>query len=212
MLNTFRQGGITKALMGGVVLLIIGAFALDYRTSGVNSGDECVAQMDGECIPLGEYQTLLRLVAPPGATNKELRQSCFVKYAVDGLVERQLLLQEAKRLGVGVSEDELDAGLALGRVHFSWPADAPIPTALASGRGFPRTGASPTITYLRVTDSETGAFDYDIYKRQVQSRLRMSPRSFKESQQAEVVASRVRDLVTSPVRVSEAEVRKGRFS
>jgi hypothetical protein len=146
MLNTFRQGGITKVLMGGVVLLIIGAFALDYRTSTVASGDECVATMDGECVPLSEYQTLLRLVAPPGATNKELREAGFVKYAVDGLVERQLLLKEAERLGVWVSDDELNAVLALGKVHFSWPADAPIPTALAAGRGFPRTGAAKILS------------------------------------------------------------------
>jgi peptidyl-prolyl cis-trans isomerase D len=206
MLNLFRQGGVMKALMGVIVVLIIGAFALDYRTSVTMSGDDCVAEMDGTCIELGAYQTLLRLVAPPGATNKELREAGFVKYAVDALVERELLLQEAERIGVGISEEELDALLSLGRVHFSWPADAPIPNALAVGRPFPKTGASPTVTYLRVTNSDTGAFDYDIYKRQVQSRLRLSTKAFKEAQEAEVIAARVRELVTNPVRVSEDEV------
>jgi parvulin-like peptidyl-prolyl isomerase len=206
MLNAFRQGGVTKVLLGGVVVLIIAAFALDYRTSAPASGDECVAEMDDECIPLQDYQTLLRLVAPPGATNKELREAGFVQYAVDALVERALLLHEAERLGVGVSEDELDRLLSLGRIHFSWPADAPIPNALAAGRPFPKTGASATVTHVRVTNTETGAFDYDIYRRQIQSRLRMSPKAFKASQQAEVVAARVREMVTNPVRVSESEV------
>lgn len=188
------------------MVLIIAAFALDYRTSAPESGDECVAQMDDECIPLDDYQTLLRLVAPPGATNKELRESGFVRYAVDALVERELLLQEADRLGVAVSEEDLDELLARGVIHFSWPTDAPIPSALAAGRTFPKTGAADTVTHIRVTNTETGAFDYDIYKRQIQSRLRLSPKGFKTAQEDEVVAARVRELITNPVRISEDEV------
>lgn len=206
MLNALRQGGFTKGLMGAVVVLIIAAFALDYRTSGVNDADSCVAEMDGECVELADYQVLLRLVAPSGATNKQLRELGFVQYAVDALIERKLLLQEAERLGVSASNEDLDARLALGQVHFSWPAEAPIPQALAAGRGFPRTGAAPTITYLRVRSSDTEQFDYEIYKRQIMNKLRMTPKGFKTYQELELVAARVRDLVTNPVRVSETEV------
>lgn len=189
------------------MVLIIAAFALDYRTQGADSdADDCIAEVDGSCVPLSDYHTLLRLVAPPGATNKQLQQMGFVQHAVDALVERELLLQEAERLGVSVSEDDLDDALALGQVHFSWPADAPIPQALAAGQAFPKTGALPTLTYLRVRNSKTQAFDYDIYRRQVQNRLRMSPKHFKAQQEAEVVAARVKEMLTNPVRVSEDEV------
>jgi peptidyl-prolyl cis-trans isomerase D len=206
MLKSLRQGGFTKGLMAAVVVLIIFAFALDYRTSGFEAGAECVVEMDGKCIKADHYQTLLRLVAPPGATNQELRQMGFIKYAVDALVERELLLREAKRLGVSVSEDDLDSALALGQVHFSWPADAPLPQALASGQPYPKTGALPTVTYLRVRNSKTDAFDYDVYRRQVQNKLRMSTKNFKDAQEDEVIAARVRQMITNSVRVSENEV------
>jgi parvulin-like peptidyl-prolyl isomerase len=206
MLNLLRQGGLIKGLMGGVVILIIAAFAFGSGGSGATLADQvCVAEVDDSCVQPKEYHTLLRLVAPSGATDKELRKRGYAAHAINGLIERELLLREGRRLGVTVGADDLDNELALGRVHYSWPVDAPLPAAVAQGLPYPKTGAADLVTYIRVRNSETGAFDYNIYKRQVQNLLRMSPREFKELQKAEVIASRVRTMVTAPVRVSEEE-------
>lgn len=194
-----------KAVMSGVVILIAAAFMLDFRGGAAAVVDDCFVRVDSSCVQAKDYNFLLRIVPPQGATNKQLKDTGFVKLAAEALVERELLLQEARRLGIEVSEEDIDAELAQGRVHFSWPVAAPLPQALFAGRQVPVTGALDPISYIRVKNSKTGAFDYEIYKRQVRGLMRMSPKEFKELQQAEIAAARVRGLVTSAVRVSEEE-------
>lgn len=207
MLKALRQGGFIKSLMGTIVVLIIIAFALDYRGNGLSmdGAQDCAVTVDEECVPLKDYNMLVRLVAPPGASDKEIKKAGFNTHAVNALVERHLLLKEAKRLGVAVSEDDIDDELAIGRVHFSWPVSAPMPQAIAQGMPYPTTGANELTTYIRVKNSKTDEFDYEIYRRQLQTLLRMSPREFKDAQAEEITAARVRALVTSAVRVSEDE-------
>ncbi len=206
MLNLFRQGGAMKVLMSAVVILIAAAFVFTSGGGGTGAAaDECVVRVDTSCVAPKDYNFLLRLVPPPGTTNKQLKQVGFPQHAADALIERELLLKEARRLGIDVSEEDIDAQLAEGRVHFSWPVDAPLPQALFRGQPFPVTGALDPMSYIRVKNSTTDAFDYDIYKRQVRGLLRMSPKEFKQLQRDEIVAARVRGLVTSAVRVSEEE-------
>ncbi|MEN9579178.1 MAG: hypothetical protein RJA70_2187 [Pseudomonadota bacterium] len=205
MLNIFRQGGLMKAVMSGVVILIAAAFMLDFRGGAAAVVEECFVRVDKSCVQAKDYNFLLRLVPPQGATNKQLKETGFSALAAEALVERELLLSEARRLGIEVSEEDIDAELALGRVHFSWPVAAPLPQALFAGRQVPVTGALDPISYIRVKNTKTGEFDYEIYKRQVRGLMRMSPKEFKQLQHDEITASRVRALVTSAVRVSEAE-------
>lgn len=208
MLRALRQGGFIKTLMGTVVVLIIVAFALDYRGKGVagmKGGEDCAVEVDGTCVPMKDYNMLLRLVAPAGASDKEIKKAGFSQRVLDALVERELLLREGRRLGVAVSEADIDNELAIGRVHYSWPVAAPLPMALAQGSPYPTTGATEMTTYIRVRNSKTDEFDYEIYRRQLQSLLRMSPREFKEAQAEEVTAARVRKAVTASVRVSDDE-------
>lgn len=206
MLRQLRQGGVTKAIMGVVVVLIIAAFAFTSVGPGVAVDQtECVVEVEGTCVSPKDYNMLVRLTAPRGATDKELRKLGFNGLIVNALIERELLLREARRLGVSVTEEAVDDELALGRVHYSWPVEAPIPSSAARGYPYPVAGATPMVTYIRVRNSKTDAFDFDIYRRQVQNLLRMSPREFKERQEQELVADRVRELVTSGVRVAEEE-------
>lgn len=205
MLNLFRQGGFIKIIMGAVVVLIMAAFAFDFRGGVGPAKPECVVRVDESCIGVKDLNVLTRLVGAPGMSNNQLRKSGFTQYAVNALVERELLLKEARRLGVSVSEEEVDDELYLGRVHFSWPVDAPLPQALFQGVPFPKAGANEMIAYIRVRNTKTNAFDFDVYKRQVQNLLRMSPKEFKRQQADEITAWRVRQLVTAPVRVSEEE-------
>ena len=205
MLNLFRQGGFIKIIMGAVVVLIMAAFAFDFRGGVGPAKPDCVVRVDESCIGVKDLNVLTRLVGAPGMSNNQLRKSGFTQYAVNALVERELLLKEARRLGVSVSEEEVDDELYLGRVHFSWPVDAPLPQALFQGVPFPKAGANEMIAYIRVRNTKTNAFDFDVYKRQVQNLLRMSPKEFKRQQADEITAWRVRQLVTAPVRVSEEE-------
>lgn len=205
MLNLFRQGGFMKAFLGGIVLLIMAAFAFDYRQSSSGFKKECVVTVDDACVEPKDLHLLSRLVGVPGMTNKALQKTGFTQHALNALVERELLLVEARRLGVGVSEDDIDAELALGRVHFSWPVDAPVPQALFQGMPFPKAGAQETLTYIPVRNSKTNEFDFKLYKRQLQNIMRMSPKEFKRHQSDELTAWRVRQFIVAPVRVSDQE-------
>lgn len=205
MLNLFRQGGFMKAFLGGIVLLIMAAFAFDYRQTSSGFKQECVVTVDDSCVDPKDYNLLTRLVGVPGMTNKALQKTGFPQHALNALVERELLLKEARRLGVGVSEDDIDAELALGRVHFSWPVDAPVPQAVFQGMPFPKAGAQETLTYIPVRNSKTNEFDFKLYRRQLQNLMRMSPKEFKKHQSDEITAWRVRQLLVAPVRISDEE-------
>jgi hypothetical protein len=61
------------------------------------------------------------------------------------------------------------------------------------------------LTYIQVRNPKTEAFDYEIYQRSVRNVARMSGKDFKANQTEEIIASRMRDIIRSGVRMSEAE-------
>jgi hypothetical protein len=60
------------------------------------------------------------------------------------------------------------------------------------------------VTYIPVKNADQ-QFDFKVYKRSVQNFARMSTKDFKDRQQDELVAARMRDLIQAQVRVSESE-------
>jgi peptidyl-prolyl cis-trans isomerase D len=192
MLNSFRKGGVIQFVMGGVILLIIAAFALEVRGPKVGSFDtECAARVGGRCVAPRDFMAAFQLSVRPDLTPKELKRLGIRRMILDGLVERELLNEEAERLGVSISDEQIDAELALGRFHFSLPAE--------------RDGQLPMMTYVNVRHPETEAFNYEIYQRVVRNYARMSTKDFKAYQEDELVAARMRELSKLSARVSEAE-------
>lgn len=193
MLSSFRKGGLIQFMMGGVIVAIIVAFMLDYRRTGMKKSlhTECAVQVGRSCVAPRDFTTAFSLAVRPDLTPKEIRRLGVRQMLLDGLVERQLLLDEARRLGISISEEKVDAELALGRFHFSMPAA--------------RDGQLPMLNYMNVRHPETDAFSYEIYQRVVKNRARMSTKDFKVNQTEELIASRMRDLIKVGVRVSEAE-------
>jgi len=192
MLNSFRQGGVIQVVMGVVIFLIIAAFALEVRgPKSANFDTECAARVAGSCVAPRDFTAAFQLSVRPDLTPKELKRLGIRKMILDGLVERELLLEEAKRLGIGISDEQVDAELALGRFHFSLPAE--------------RDGQLPMMTHVNVRHPETEAFNYEIYQRVVRNYARMSTKDFKAYQTEELIAARMRDLSKLSARVSEAE-------
>jgi peptidyl-prolyl cis-trans isomerase D len=193
MLNTFRKGGVVQFVMGGVIFIIIAAFALDYRgrQHKTNFSKECVVDVGGTCVAPRDFTTAFSLSVRQDLTTKEIKRLGIRQMIIDGLVERQLLVDEARRLGISIGEPSVDAELSLGRVHYSMPAA--------------RDGQLPMVTYLPVHAPDSDAFNYDLYQRMVRNRARMSTKDFKVNQTEELIASRMRELIKSTVRVSDAE-------
>src|SRR5688572_16636441 len=100
MLNSFRRGGIVQFLMGVVVVMIIAAFALDVQGPSGTFQNECVVEVKGSCVAPRDFTAAFQLAVRPDLTAKEIKQLQIRKMLLDGLVERELLVEEARRLGI----------------------------------------------------------------------------------------------------------------
>jgi peptidyl-prolyl cis-trans isomerase D len=215
MLSIFRGGGISQIVVGGIAFSIILVFALEFR-AGRNGPTaslkkECAFELRGDCTDPKEYYAayglLMRNINPRASKQLSLR-----KKALDGLIERELLVAEAKRLGVSASESDVEAELFNGRAHLSLPAQDSLGLSAQlglcriaeDGRGC-EPGGDTMVRYLRVKRTADEPFDYALYEREIRMLANRGPKEFKEMQQRELIAARMRDLIREPVRVSETE-------
>ena len=215
MLSIFRGGGFSQVLVGGIAFSIILVFALEFR-AGRNGPTaslkkECALELRGDCVDPKEYYASYGLVMRninPGAS----KQLNLHKKTLDGLVERELLVTEAKRLGISASESDVEAELFNGRAHVSLPAQDALGLSAQlgmcrigeDGRGC-EPGGDTMVRYLRVKRTADDPFDYTLYEREIRVLANRGPKEFKEMQQRELIAARMRDLIREPVRVSENE-------
>lgn len=208
MVGTFRQSGVGQVIIGVVVAMIIGAFVLGggaMSASGLSK--ECAAEVGDHCVDPKEYYAAYGLMSSIGLNEKAAKQLQLRAQIAEGLVERELLLHEAERLGIAVSEKELDEELASGRTRVSLPAARAESLALqlamcVEGPG----GCAPGTVGLRALPVlRNGELDYDRYARMVRVATGRSPSHFKEQQKRELTAERLRELIRSGVRVSEEE-------
>lgn len=211
MIRALRNSGIGQIFLGAIVVAIILAFVLTGASPGAgDAADECVAEVGKHCISSKEYDAAYRLFSAIGggsineAAAKRLR---LQEQVARGLAERELLAEEAERIGLSTSEDDVDEHLLEGRARVSLPAaDAEgLALSLAMCVDGPM-GCEPGTIGLRAIDvTRDGRFDIEVYKRTVRVWTRRSPAQFKEMQMREHTAERLRQLVRSQVRVSEEE-------
>jgi peptidyl-prolyl cis-trans isomerase D len=217
MMN-LTQGVVGKAVLGGIVVLIIFAFALSFRTgSGSPTSSlttECVVELGSECLDAKDYFAAYGLLVGRGVEPKAARALGLKKRALDGLAERELLYAEAKRLGLGVSEDVIDQELMAGRSRVSLPAADMEILAFQLGlclpldRGYGCQPGTPVgVRQLRVRRTASEAFDLKVYERDIRLMANRGPKEFRATLERELIAERLRDLVRSRVRVSEPEAR-----
>jgi peptidyl-prolyl cis-trans isomerase D len=211
MLKMLQRGGTGQAIMGLIVFTIILVFLLEFRsTSRMQTGSlrrECAARVSGECVTPKDFYAELGLVVPRGVAPKQVKALGLRKHVLDGVVERELLVAEAQRLGISVDEEAAKHELRQGRAHASLPAGQ----ALRLGYMLDLVAADETgierdlVRELPILDAKTQEVDDDLYGRVVRSMTNRSPKEFLKMQQREVLASRMRDLVRARVRVSEEE-------
>lgn len=203
MLRMLRSGGVSQWLMGGIVVAIIVVFMVPAM-SGSGGGSlsvEYAVKVRGKSVPIKDYQAAYGLItAAQGLTNKKAKDLGLPQAALDGLVERELLLTEADRLGIRVSEDALNQELMNGRIHVSVPVEQHGYLARYIGIG------EDMVRYLPVKNRKTGEFDIKEYERIIRNVAGRSAGQFREMQLDELRANRVRDLVKSRVRISPEEL------
>ncbi len=194
---------IKQLLVLTAVIAITMVFVIQFRPGtnvGTSGGPHCAIEISGECVPRTDYSTALRLAAPNGLEDKEAEQAR--KLVLDGLIERWLLNNDADRLGLSVSDDDVSATLGRGLVRVSLPAAQEDFTVFRYRLvGFPDGPAKA----LPVLDPKTGKFEYKRYQRMVRRLTTKTEKDFREYQRKELLAARMRALVKSRVRVSDAE-------
>ncbi len=189
-----------SSLLGGLAVIAIAiVFIVNFQPGGgqnqFQKGPDCAADVLGNCVRSTHFWASYRLLAPRGSEIDEAQKRKLKEMTLDGLVERELLLAEAKRLGISVSDEDLSKELFAGRLRASLPAKAPphLPTMVNYREAF--------------LDRKTKKFSPETYKRTVTELTYLSETDFREYQKAELIASRVRDLVRERVRVSESEAK-----
>lgn len=194
------------SLLGGLAVVAIGiVFVFSFQPGGgknqVKSGPDCAAEVRGTCIRDNHFLASYRLLAPRNADGARLRSMRLKTQTMDGLVERQLLADDGRRLGLGVSEEDINRELTSGRFRVSLPAEKIRQYGYALGL------TEDGVRLVPVTDKKTNQFDPKGYEKQVRQLAHMAPPDFRDYQREEILAARVRDLIRSRARVGEGEAR-----
>jgi peptidyl-prolyl cis-trans isomerase D len=105
MSSTIKQFFVMAAVLAIVFVFII-QFRPGTDVKG-KSGPQCMAEVRGTCIPEPDYVAAYRLAVPSHADGDAIKAMRLQKTVVDGLIERWLLVQDAQRLGLSVSDDDL---------------------------------------------------------------------------------------------------------
>jgi peptidyl-prolyl cis-trans isomerase D len=133
------------------------------------------------------------LVVGGGQASPQVAKQLRLKETImDRLIERELLAQEAERLGFRVSDEEVEDQIAEAKF-------------IGIGRSFD--GSFRAVEQLMPVQNKDGKFDYELFKRFSLYQLGMSPRAFIEEQRREMLAARVRNLLKDGINVSQEEVK-----
>jgi len=209
MMNFFRSGGLfTQILMGGVVLAIIAAFVLGGQFGSVGGSERCAVKLDSYCVDLKEFNASYGLAVRASGLELSADGAREVKGMIlNGFAERLLLQADAHRLGLSISEEDLDAQLMEGRARLSLPAEHETQLAAQLRLCIPEgpACAAGTVGMRILPVKDDGNFNPDLYRRVVRNFAGRGTKQFKEMQHQEYVAARMRDLVRSRARVSEKE-------
>jgi peptidyl-prolyl cis-trans isomerase D len=208
MLN-FRSSGIAQGIMAGIVVLIIAVFAFPTLSGAPTASldEECAVDYAGHCIDAKDFYAAVGLIAR-GVPPKASRQLSLRQRVLDGLAERELLHEAAKRLDLGVSDDAIEKELTEGRAYVSLPVEHA--ESLAINLGLCRRSAQGCepgtplgIRQIRVRKTPAEPFDYNLYQREIRILANRGPREFRATQEREIIAARMRELVRARVRVPD---------
>jgi peptidyl-prolyl cis-trans isomerase D len=202
-MEAFRNQGLKSAIYGTLVIAIGIVFVVQFNKSGgivkKGSSTECVAEVRGVCISPRDFKSTMALLQFSGRLEENsIKQLQLRRRIVDGLVERTLLEQDADRLGVSISDDDLNSELIAGHALFSLGVETP-----------------PLVTYqLRLPNDRpmrqlpvktNGQFDKKAYAKALRLYVLQGEAEFREMQRSEQIAARMRDVVRTRVRLAEDE-------
>ncbi len=176
-----------------VLIMAVVGFGTPSNEGCASDGPGYAAQVYGESISEGDFRAAYVLVGFNRYPADRARTLRLREYTLDGLIERALLVREARRLGFTADRREVLRRAAEDEVVLlGGPVNSP--------EGYPQ-GAIPVSFRER-----EGNFSADYFRRYVQHHLRRSLEEFGAWQEEETLANDVRSMVTTSVTVSPREV------
>ena len=203
----------TVSAIGGLfVILVAVVFIVQFRPAsgdapGGGAGPTCAIEIHGGCIPTTHFWASYRLAAG-GFDQTYLKRMGLRRIVTDGLIERWILNEDAKRLGITVSDDEITKELARGRAYVSLPSDKEREIGYYLGLLAPqpqRLEWEVPFRAIPVKSSKTKAFEFKQYDKAVRTMTKLSVDDFRDFQRQEMIAGRMREIVRSRVHVAESE-------
>jgi peptidyl-prolyl cis-trans isomerase D len=223
MLSFFRQKGLSNVLYGAIIVATMLTFLIEFRPNAsqrtASLNEACAARVRGRCLDPRDFSSAYRILMPSRSAETSRRLN-IKRVALDGLVERELLVDEAKRLGLTVTEDEVTDQLYSGFVRASVPsADPSVAQSILQEmyQSYARAGlVSQEVAQAHFNDRDTAIpvdfrdpkskmFDMKVYERQVRNLSNRSTSEFRGEQARELLAAKMRDVIRAPIRVSETE-------
>ncbi len=205
-MEAFRSQNVKQLVYGALIVVTVVVFVFGFGSGmggqasgkGMSIRQECVVTVRGHCVTPRGYNGARRMfMRRMGGDPEQARSMGLNRVVIDGLVERELLVADAQRLGLTVTEPEMNEQLVAGIVHLSLPSDKEsmaYSLRMDQGRAFEN-----------FKDPKTKKFDLKTYEKSVKLIAGRSPSDFRESQTRELLAAKMRDLIKAPVRVSEVE-------
>jgi peptidyl-prolyl cis-trans isomerase D len=170
--------------------IVIAVFIINFGPQSQGGCESSVARstyaakVGSGTVTTRDFRYAYILAGGPQYQPQKARELRLRERILDELVERELLVAEAERLGFAVSDEEVEDLIAdsklIGLGGYEQPA-----TAM----------------------QKDGHFDYATFVRFVQFQLNMTPKVFIDEQKRELLATRVRNLLRNGVNVSEHEVK-----
>jgi peptidyl-prolyl cis-trans isomerase D len=194
-----------NSILGGAVVIAIGiVFIVQFRPASgqqgkADDGPKCVAEVKGSCIDSNYFFAAQRLISYRGIDASRQKSMGFRRQVAEGLIEQWALNQDAKRLGIRVSDDDVSAEIAAGRAHISLPADK------AREMGYALSIGEDLVSPIAVRDRKTKKFDAKQAEKNIRQTTRLSSLDFREYQKQELTAARMREIIKQRVRVGESE-------
>jgi peptidyl-prolyl cis-trans isomerase D len=152
-------------------------------TGGGPSQPSYAAKVAGETLSPKDFRYAFLLMGGPQYQSRA-REFRIKEIVMDKLIERELLVAEARRLGFRASEEAVEDLLLDSKIIGLGGQEQQVPAI-----------------------QKDGHFDYTTFTKFAQFQLNMSPKAFIEQQQRELLAAQVRNLIRGGVNVSEAEVK-----
>jgi len=223
MLSLFRQRGLSSVLYGVIIIGTMMTFVIEFRPSAgkrtASLSEACAARVRGRCIDPQDFSSAYRLLMPTRSAQQSRRMN-LKRVTLDGLIERELLDDEAKRLGISVTDDEVTDQLFSGFIRVSVPGADPTVAQTILREMFQsyareglvsqevamsQVGARDAAIPVDFQDPKTKRFDIKTYERKIRNLSNRSTTEFREDQARELLAAKMRDVVRDPVRVSPSE-------